>query len=138
MRKEPPSENLFMIIKRLENELKAALENKPTVGFPLVDIIESDTEYLVFMDLPGVDKNKIILSAAGNFLEFLVDIPRPELGPRKYLLHERISGSIKRRLTFPEKIDANNIKAKYTGNNGILEIHIPKAKSEKADKVKVD
>ncbi|WXG41293.1 MAG: Hsp20/alpha crystallin family protein [Candidatus Freyarchaeum deiterrae] len=138
MRKGPRSENVFMILKRLESKLQAALENKPTVEFPLVDIVESDNEYTVFVDLPGVDKNKIILNASGNFLDFSADIPLPELGPGKYLLHERISGSIKRRLTFPEKIDTNNIRAKYSGNNGILEIYIPKTKSEQAGKVKVD
>lgn len=138
MRKEPPFENLFTIIKRLENELRAALENKPTTQFPLADIIESDNEYLVLVDLPGVDKNKIILNAAGNFLDISVDIPQPDLEPKKYLLHERISGNIKRRLTFPQKIDTNNIKAKYSGNNGVLEIHIPKIESEKEGKVKVD
>ncbi|MEM3585697.1 MAG: Hsp20/alpha crystallin family protein [Candidatus Jordarchaeaceae archaeon] len=138
MRKEPTYENLFAIIKRLENELKAALENKPTVEFPLVDIIEYEEEYVAFVDLPGVDKNKIVLNATGNFLELSVDIPNPDLGSKKYLLHERISGKIRRRLTFPEKIDTDNIKAKYTGNNGVLEIHVPKIKSEKADKVKVD
>nr|MDO8081637.1 Hsp20/alpha crystallin family protein [Candidatus Freyarchaeota archaeon] len=138
MRKGPPSENVFMIIKRLENELREALGNKTTIEFPLVDIVDSDSEYVVFMDLPGVDKNKIILNATGNFLDFSADIPSPDLGPRKYLLHERISGSIKRRLTFPEKIDTNNIKAKYSGNNGVLEIHIPKTKSEQVGEVKVD
>jgi HSP20 family protein len=138
MRKEPPYENLFTIIRRLENELRAALENKPIAEFPPVDIIESDDEYLVLMDLPGVDKNKIILNAAGNFLDISVEATHPDLGSRKYLLHERVTGNIKRRLTFPEKIDTNNIKAKYSGNNGVLEIHIPKTKSEKEGKVKID
>lgn len=127
-----------MIIKRLENELREALEDKPTKELPLVDIVESDNEYTVFIDLPGADKDKIILNASGNYLDFSADIPSPDLGSRKYLLHERISGSIKRRLTFPEKIDINKIIAKYSGNNGVLEIHIPKARSEQEGKVKVD
>ena len=138
MRKKPPFENVFMIIKRLENELREAMENRPTKEFPLVDIVESDREYTVFIDLPGVDKNKIILNASGNYLDFSADIPSPDLGSKKYLLKERISGSLKRRLTFPEKIDINNIIAKYSGNDGILEIHIPKSKSEQEGKVKVD
>ncbi len=138
MRKRSPFENVFMIIKRLENELREALENKPTKELPLVDIVETDKEYTVFIDLPGADKDKIILNASGNYLDFSADIPIPDLGSRKYLLQERISGSLKRRLTFPEKIDINNITAKYSGNNGVLEIQIPKARSKQEGKVRVD
>jgi HSP20 family molecular chaperone IbpA len=93
---------------------------------------------VVLVDLPGVDKNKIILNATGNSLDFSAEIPNPAFESRKYILHERISGSIKRHLTFPEKIDTSNIRAKYSGNNGILEIRIPKTKTEQTGKVKVD
>ncbi|MBS7249610.1 MAG: Hsp20/alpha crystallin family protein [Candidatus Freyarchaeota archaeon] len=136
MKRETPTENLFTIIKKLENELRQALEKKREIEFPLADIVESEAEYTVFIDLPGADKNKIILNAADNYLDLSVDIQSPDFGPVRYLLRERPQGSIKRRFTFPEKIDVNSIKAKYSGNNGVLEIHIPKkGTSEKLDKV---
>lgn len=138
MQKRSPFENVFIIIKKLENELREAMQNKPMKDFPSVDIIEFDKKYMVYIDLPGVDKEKIILNASDNYLDFSVEIYSPDSASGKYLLQERISGSLKRRLTFPEKIDINKINAKYSGNNGVLEIHIPKAKTEQEGKVKVD
>nr|MDO8075516.1 Hsp20/alpha crystallin family protein [Candidatus Freyarchaeota archaeon] len=138
MQKRSPFENVFMIIKRLENELREAFENKPMSEFPPVDIIEFENAYKVLVDIPGVDKNKIILNASGNVIDFSADVPSPDLGSGKYLLRERVSGRLSRSLTFPEKIDINNVRAKYSGNNGVLEIHVPKAKTKQEGKVKVD
>ncbi len=92
---------------------------------PAVDIKEEDNRFLIHADVPGVDPKDIDITMEDGTLTLK--------GERKsetrdehdgYRRVERVSGQFFRRFTLPDTADAEGVSAR--GNNGVLEISIPK------------
>lgn len=81
---------------------------------PLADVVATDNEVKVTVEMPGVSKNKIKIDAYDNTLEVKSEDPQ-----RKY--HKVID--------LPLEADLETAKSKY--NNGILEISFDKKKETK-------
>ena len=81
---------------------------------PLADVMTSDGEVRVIVELPGVEKKDIKLSGTENKLTISVDTP-----DRKYY----------KEVELPAKVDTK--KAKSTYKNGVLDVTMPKKKEEK-------
>lgn len=92
---------------------------------PAVDIREEQDRYLLRADVPGVDPKDIEITMENGVLtvrgERSTSVDEDRNGYRRV---ERFSGRFFRRFTLPDTADAENITA--TGNNGVLEIVIPK------------
>jgi HSP20 family protein len=89
--------------------------------FPRVDLIRGAQEIIVLIDLPGVSKEDVQLSAAGEFLYIkgTARFPYPDL---QIVASERFAGSFERAIKLPEPTNGGKITAKY--ENGMLEVHI--------------
>lgn len=90
------------------------------------DVEESDHDYTVKVDLPGMNKNDIKLSYQNNLLTVAGkrEQTSEERDAQKNLIHsERSYGRISRSFRLAD-IDANQIHAKY--ENGVLTINLPK------------
>jgi len=81
---------------------------------PLADVINTDGEVRVIVELPGVEKKDIKLSGTENKLTISVDTPE-----HKYF----------KEVELPVKVDSKKATSKY--NNGVLDITVPKKKEEK-------
>jgi len=81
---------------------------------PLVDIIDTDGEIKVIVELPGVEKEDIKLSGAEDQLTISVDTPQ-----RKYFKEIEMS----------TKIDPKKAKSSY--KNGVLEVTVSKSGEKK-------
>jgi HSP20 family protein len=81
---------------------------------PLVDIIETNEEIHIVVELPGVEKKDIKLHGTEDTLSISVDIPQ-----RKYY----------KEIKLPAKVKVKEAKTEY--KNGVLEITLPKTKEEK-------
>ena len=89
---------------------------------PLVDIVDTDGEIKVIVELPGVEKEKIKLSGTENKLTISVNDPE-----RKYY----------KEIEIPSKIDPKKAKTSY--KNGVLEVALPKIQEKKHDEeIKVE
>ncbi len=84
---------------------------------PLVDIIETDGEIHIVVELPGVDKKDIELHGTEDALTISVDTAE-----RKYY----------KEVTLPAKVRVNEARTGY--KNGVLEVTLPKAGEEKKTK----
>jgi HSP20 family protein len=84
---------------------------------PLVDIIETNGEVHVVVELPGVEKKDIKLHGTEGTLSISVDTPQ-----RKYLKEVKL----------PAKVKVKDAKTEY--KNGVLEVTLPKTKEEKGPK----
>jgi HSP20 family protein len=84
---------------------------------PLVDIIETNGEIHIVVELPGVDKKDIKLHGTEDTLTISVDIPQ-----RRYF----------KEIKLPAKIRVKDAKTSY--KNGVLEVNFPKAGEEKQPK----
>lgn len=88
------------------------------------DIKETDTEYIVEAELPGLEKENITITFEDDVLT--ISIKRDEMIDEKrenFIRKERRTGNIERRFYF-EGIDEEKITAKY--KNGILTVTLPK------------
>ncbi len=81
---------------------------------PLADVMTTDNEVKVFVELPGVEKKDIKLSGTEDKLTISVDTDK-----RKYF----------KEVELPTKVDLKKATSKY--KNGVLDITIPKKKEEK-------
>jgi HSP20 family protein len=92
---------------------------------PPVDIHEEDNQFLLHVDLPGVDPKAVEITSEQGVLTVRGKRDETRREARDgYRRIERITGEFQRRFSLPETADVQNIKAKAT--NGVLEITIPK------------
>jgi len=94
-------------------------------GFhPPADICENDNEIHLFVEIAGVDPEKIELRIESNRLILSGERKRPTGGPETYHQTEILMGPFHRSFTLPANVDPNGIEAKQ--RQGILEVILPK------------
>lgn len=120
---------------RLMDELLRSTSNGNRVtGFtPAVDVHETDEEYLVKVDLPGVKSEDVNIEVSENVLAISGSRVPSEIGNAQ--LVERPYGSFARTLTLPQGVDADAIGADY--QDGVLELRIPKPAEQKPKKIAI-
>ena len=124
---------------QLEPRQKAEVEregSRPEPRFrPDVDILESGEEYIVYVDLPGVDEQSVDIRVDRNLLTLDARLsvgPDPSWQP---LLTEYRLGGFHREFQLSEDIDASRVGAKL--RNGVLELHLPKSDRHRSRTVPV-
>jgi HSP20 family protein len=97
---------------------------------PAVDISETDKEYLVKAELPGLRREDVRVRLEDNLLT--VEGERKHEDEQKDERSHRIErsyGSFCRRFTLPEDADAEHIRAE--SKDGILTVHVPKREMQR-------
>lgn len=96
---------------------------------PLVDVMETDAEFQIRAELPGVDKENVKLSVEDGVLIISGRRePEQEENGMRYHRIERAYGSFARSFAVPDTVDQQKVTAEF--KNGLLTVHLPK--SEKA------
>ncbi|NLK43540.1 MAG: Hsp20/alpha crystallin family protein [Tissierellia bacterium] len=94
-----------------------------------VNIKEDGEKYLLEAELPGLNKEEIILKADDDVLTIAVKRDeRIEKKDENYIMRERRYGSMSRSFYFND-VDLEKIKAKF--ENGILYVTLPKLEGKK-------
>jgi HSP20 family protein len=103
---------------------------------PAMDVVETETHFVLRADLPGMSQADVELSLDDNVLTVSGErrTEDEERGEGFYRL-ERASGAFSRSLTLPEGVDADAIAATF--DNGVLEVRIPKPEQRKPRKVSI-
>ncbi|HHW21608.1 MAG TPA: Hsp20/alpha crystallin family protein [Clostridiaceae bacterium] len=101
------------------------------------DVKETDNEYIVEAEMPGVRKEDIIIDLNNDVLTLGVDVKQERNEDEDgYIYRERRSGSFRRSFTVPN-IDNEKVKASY--KDGLLTVVLPKAEPEKrARKIEIE
>jgi HSP20 family protein len=105
---------------------------------PAMDIKESENEYLVRTDLPGVRKEDISVTMENGLLTINAERKSEEVqkaGERE-LRRECRYGRYTRSLRLGTQINEKSVKANY--RDGVLELALPKAEEVKPRKIAVD
>lgn len=110
---------------------------KTSVNFPPVNIIENDKSYELELNAAGRKKEDFKITLDKDILTISFDQVSKESDEnkedvkedRKFIKKEFVLSSFKRSFTLDEKIDAENIEAKY--ENGILFVTLPKKEEVK-------
>ena len=107
---------------------------------PVCDIRESDKEYVVAMDVPGMAKENISIEVSGNTIYVSGERKqerehRDKEGHRSHVTERRF-GRFERSFKLPSDADVSHVKA--TCDGGVLEIEIPKAKEAKRSRIAIE
>ena len=88
---------------------------------PLVDVVETDSEIRVVVELPGVEKTDIKLHGTEDSLEISVDSPQ-------YKYYKEV--------TLPTEVKVKEAKSTY--KNGVLEVILPRTEAKKPKGEQID
>lgn len=133
---EDMSERLNRVFAR-PSMRNAGKENLTVADWmPVVDISESDGEYLIKAELPEVKKEDVKVTVEEGVLTIQGERrhEKEEKG-KKYHRVERSYGSFVRSFTLPESVDEGAVKAEY--KDGVLNLHLPKSEKVKPKAIDV-
>jgi HSP20 family protein len=103
---------------------------------PVVNVEETENEYLISAELPGIDKKDINISIEDNILSLSGEKKsESKTDEKNYHRFERSYGKFCRSFDLPNSIDRENIDASY--KNGVLNIILPKAEEAKPKQIEV-
>ena len=118
---------------------------KPLHGDPLpsasqirIDVKETDKEFTVQAEMPGVSKEDIHVSVDGSIVTLRAEIRQEDRQTEgeKVLRTERYHGEVSRSFQLPADIDEANAKARY--DNGVLCLTLPKKVSNAPQRLTVE
>ena len=103
---------------------------------PRIDLSETEEEYTIIADLPGLNQKDIELSFSQNVLTISgkKEEEKEEKG-RQYHRIERFSGQFRREIPLQDTVDDNKIEATF--KDGVLTINIPKRPDPTQKKKKI-
>ncbi|MEW5757472.1 MAG: Hsp20/alpha crystallin family protein [Pseudomonadota bacterium] len=106
---------------------------------PAVDISETDKEYLIKVEVPGIKKDDVKVTVHAGVLTIKGErkSEKEEKG-EKFHRVERYYGSFARSFTLPENVNENRVTAEH--KDGVLTVHLEKQEPAKpqAIEVKID
>lgn len=106
--------------------------------FGRADIVEDDKQYVVELDLPGLDKDDIVVEATdGGSLVVKVD-RKAEQEEKKgnYIRRERRTSRFYRAFDFDSDADLSSVEATY--RNGVLRLGIPKRRPPEGNSRRIE
>ena len=121
----------------LVRPLQAATQAMPQLQLRM-DVKESENQYVVHADMPGVKKEDIHVTVDKDTVS--IEAESKEVTEKKegekVLATERYYGKVSRTFRLGNLIDESAVKASFT--DGVLELVLPKRVPETAKKVNID
>jgi HSP20 family protein len=118
--------------QRRTSEAEHSDEVEGADWYPAADVNENEGEYIVAVDLPGIDRATLDISIDDNRLTI-----RGKRAAEETVRHrgECPRGKFLRTFSVPASVDQNDIKADY--KDGVLQVHLPKRAEPRAQRVEI-
>ena len=133
----------WALVNRLQKDIDRLFGAPQTTAadtgawLPPVDIHEEENQFVLNVDLPGVDPKAVEITSDKGVLTIRGQREGTRSEAREgYRRVERINGEFQRRFSLPESADVQNIKAKAV--NGVLEVAIPKLAQVQPHRITVE
>jgi HSP20 family protein len=120
--------------RRARERSESGGEIAQTDWTPVADIYERATEYVVAMDLPGVDRAALEINLENEKL-IIKGTRSSENGDQENHRTERPCGHFHRTFGLPVAVDPEQIAAEY--KDGVLYVRLPKRKERATQTVKI-
>jgi HSP20 family protein len=128
------SRSIDGMMKDLFNEFPSAVSKtfrEDVLHFPPVNIVDKPEAYLVELAAPGFEKADFNVKLEENILTISTAKKETAAEETEKMIRREFSyKAFKRSFTIDEKIDSENISARY--ENGILKLELPKKEIMKA------
>lgn len=104
--------------------------------FP-VDIRETDGQYMIEAEIPGLKKDEIKIEVDGRQLTISAEVKKEseEKQEGRVLQHERYYGMVSRSFTLGCDVDASSAKASY--QSGVLKLQLTKASPSAGHRIEI-
>lgn len=106
------------------NSFQNANPQQSAVLYPAVDMVSSERELVVIIDLPGVSKENVQLSIQDEKLYVKGEVP-PLFPQHAPVASERFTGSFERSIGLPVRVDGQTVQVGASFHNGTLIVRIP-------------
>jgi HSP20 family protein len=103
---------------------------------PVVDILETNDNFQIHVELPGVGKSSVQLSIEKGVL--LISGQRPQgtlTEGTRYHRNERPYGRFERAFRVPDSVDEQKLEAEL--KNGVLTVRLPKVEKAKPKSIQI-
>ena len=131
-----PKRNMFNIFDDVEQMMHQAFGHSLENGSsrlsysPLMNVSETESDYLIMMDLPGVEKKDVDVDLNNGILTVSGERKTSEKSDRNNRIwHEATYGTFSRSFELNSDIVEDKIKANF--KDGVLNIAMPKAEEIK-------
>lgn len=103
---------------------------------PSIDISETDKQYMIDVEVPGMKKEDIDLNVENNTLTISGERKfEKEEDDKHYHRVESHYGTFSRSFTLPDNVNTDSINATYS--NGILNITVDKSEQQMKKQIKI-
>ena len=99
---------------------------------PLADVYQTETEYVLAADLPGIDRSALEISLDDDKLVIRGERALEQEGQQRI---ERPHGRFLRKFSVPAIVDPKAITAAY--QDGVLRVRLPKRTEQKSGRVQI-
>ena len=133
-----PVDSLFSLQKSLSDTVlseRSGSGPSSRAAFPPINVFQTDDEYAIVAELPGVNKDNIDIKLENRRLSIQGHIDGDNYENFKPVYKEYSVGRFSRDFTLSSEIDTENIKASVA--DGVLTLVLPKAKEAQIRKIQV-
>ncbi len=110
-------------LKEKEQSWEEVLDSEAVVA-PFVDIYETENDFILVANMPGVTRDEVKLKMDEGSLSIFGKVNFNELKNRKYILNENEVGNYFRKFRISNSVDETKIEARF--DNGQLTLKLPK------------
>jgi len=135
----------LMEVARIQSEINRLFDNLLDLGrteevgswIPNVDIVETESELLLKLEVPGVRAGALTLAVHGGNLIVRGEKERPQVeGRAEFHLAERAFGPFRRVVHLGVPVNTRHARAVL--NNGLLRISFPKVPNRRGEEVPIE
>ncbi len=136
-----PFRDLEQMRREMDRLLDSFFERRPTRGegvsewLPILDISETKGEYLIKVELPGIDPKEIEISLTNDLLTIKGEKKQEKGEEETVLFAERGFGPFNRTVRLSRPVESDKINANF--KNGLLTITLPKTEEAKKKEIKI-
>jgi HSP20 family protein len=103
---------------------------------PAMDLLETDDEFVLRADLPGMSESDVNVELEDNVLTVSGERSTEREDKREgFYRMERSFGSFSRSLTLPKGVDPDAVSAAF--DRGVLEVRVPKPEQRKPRRISI-
>lgn len=102
---------------------------------PATDILEREDGFYIYMDLPGVDKQDLVIDLQEDQLTISAITSHPSSEGEHFSEMQFTNGEYRRSVSLSDIVDREKIKATLT--NGVLELLLPMVEKTQPKRIKI-
>jgi HSP20 family protein len=124
-------------INRVFDSLSRPAASEQDIWYPAADLRETETDYVVRTELPGVNREDVKISLVNNTLVIRGE-KKQETETKKGNWHqvERSYGAFERTFVLPTQVSSDKVRARF--KDGVLEVEVPKAESARPREIQIE